>query len=84
MPPASYRMGCVGTGPFKLKDWRRGEFVDMVKNPDYFVKGRPYLDGNSSETCTLTVPAGATQAFVSVYGYTASGTTFAGTRAWVE
>jgi serine protease len=45
---------------------------------------RPYLDGNSSETCTLTVPAGATQAFVSVYGYTASGTTFAGTRAWVE
>ena len=36
---------CIGTGPFKLKEWRRGEFVEYVKNPDYFVKGRPYLDG---------------------------------------
>ena len=41
---ASYRTGCVGTGPFKLKEWRKGEFVEYVKNPDYFVKGRPYLD----------------------------------------
>src|SRR6185503_12759193 len=24
---------------------RKGEFVEYVKNPDYFVKGRPYLDG---------------------------------------
>ncbi|MGH7353544.1 MAG: ABC transporter substrate-binding protein [Candidatus Rokuibacteriota bacterium] len=45
VPPASYRTTCVGTGPFKLKEWRKGEFVDYVKNPDYFVKGRPYLDG---------------------------------------
>src|SRR5947199_188245 len=45
VPPASYRTGCVGTGPFKLKEWRKGEFVELVKNPDYFVKGRPYLDG---------------------------------------
>ena len=45
VPPASYRTGCVGTGPFKVKEWRKGEFVELVKNPDYFVKGRPYLDG---------------------------------------
>src|SRR6266436_6890451 len=45
VPPASYRTGCVGTGPFKLKEWRKGEFVEYVRNPDYFVKGRPYLDG---------------------------------------
>jgi peptide/nickel transport system substrate-binding protein len=45
VPPASYRTGCIGTGPFKLKEWRKGEFVDYLKNPDYFVKGRPYLDG---------------------------------------
>ena len=44
VPAASYRTGCVGTGPFKLKEWRKGEFVEYVKNPDYFVKGRPYLD----------------------------------------
>src|SRR5262249_55017423 len=24
MPPASYRTGCVGTGPYKLKEWRKG------------------------------------------------------------
>jgi peptide/nickel transport system substrate-binding protein len=45
IPPAQYRTSCVGTGPFKLKEWRKGEFVEYVKNPDYFVKGRPYLDG---------------------------------------
>ena len=45
VPPASYRTGCIGTGPFKVKEWRKGEFVEYVKNPDYFVKGRPYLDG---------------------------------------
>jgi peptide/nickel transport system substrate-binding protein len=43
--PADYRNSCIGTGPFKLKEWRKGEFIDYVKNPDYFVKGRPYLDG---------------------------------------
>ena len=45
VPAASYRTGCVGTGPFKVKDWRKGELVEYVKNPDYFVKDRPYLDG---------------------------------------
>jgi peptide/nickel transport system substrate-binding protein len=45
LPPASYRTGCIGTGPFKVKEWRKGEFVEYVKNTEYFVKGRPYLDG---------------------------------------
>jgi peptide/nickel transport system substrate-binding protein len=45
VPAASYRTTCVGTGPFKVKEWRKGEFVEYVKNPDFFVKGRPYLDG---------------------------------------
>src|SRR5215472_2338395 len=43
--PADYRNTCVGTGPFKLKEWRKGEYIEYVKNPDYFVKDRPYLDG---------------------------------------
>ena len=34
-----------GTGPFKLKEFRPGEYIDLVKNPDYMIKGRPYLDG---------------------------------------
>jgi peptide/nickel transport system substrate-binding protein len=44
VPPATYRTTCMGTGPFKVKEWRKGEFVDYVKNADYFVPGRPYLD----------------------------------------
>src|SRR5204862_445676 len=45
VPLADLKTTCVGTGPFKLKEYRPGEFVEYVKNPDYFVKGRPYLDG---------------------------------------
>jgi len=44
VPPAEFRTRCVGTGPFRFKEWRRGEMVELVRNPDYFVKGRPYLD----------------------------------------
>jgi peptide/nickel transport system substrate-binding protein len=45
VPPSEFHTRCIGTGPFKLKEWRRGEYVEYVRNPDYFVKGRPYLDG---------------------------------------
>jgi peptide/nickel transport system substrate-binding protein len=45
VPVAELRSRCVGTGPFKFKEWRRGESIEFVRNPDYFVKGRPYLDG---------------------------------------
>jgi peptide/nickel transport system substrate-binding protein len=45
VPVSELRSKCVGTGPFKLKEYRQGELIEMVKNPDYFVKGRPYLDG---------------------------------------
>jgi peptide/nickel transport system substrate-binding protein len=45
VPAAEFRTRCIGTGPFRLKEWRKGEFVDYARNPDYFVQGRPYLDG---------------------------------------
>ncbi|MBI2909003.1 MAG: ABC transporter substrate-binding protein [Chloroflexi bacterium] len=34
----------VGTGPFKFKDYASGAGWELVKNPNYFVAGRPYLD----------------------------------------
>ncbi|MGI9408620.1 MAG: ABC transporter substrate-binding protein [Hyphomicrobiaceae bacterium] len=34
----------VGSGPFKLKEYQRGKFFVLEKNPDFFIKGRPYLD----------------------------------------
>lgn len=35
----------IGTGPFKFKSYEPGVGVELVKNPDYFIKGLPYLDG---------------------------------------
>jgi peptide/nickel transport system substrate-binding protein len=34
----------IGTGPFKLKEWRPNESLTVVKNPDYWRKGYPKLD----------------------------------------
>jgi len=34
----------VGTGPFMLKEYVRGSHIIMVKNPNYFKKGKPYVD----------------------------------------
>ncbi len=35
----------VGSGPFKFKSYARGSTFEGERNPDYFVKDRPYLDG---------------------------------------
>lgn len=35
----------VGTGPFKFKSHYVGGAMELVRNADYFFKGRPYLDG---------------------------------------
>ncbi len=34
----------IGTGPFKFVEFRQNESIKLVKNPDYWKKGRPYLD----------------------------------------
>ena len=34
----------IGTGPFKFQEWKRGSYIHLVKNPDYWIKGQPYLD----------------------------------------
>ena len=35
----------VGTGPFKLKDFKRNIHFKTEKNDNYWEKGKPYLDG---------------------------------------
>ena len=35
----------VGTGPFRFKEWKKGQYVEMVRNEDYWNRGKPYLDG---------------------------------------
>ncbi len=34
----------VGTGAFKLKEWKRGDYVKLERNSAYFDAGKPYLD----------------------------------------
>jgi peptide/nickel transport system substrate-binding protein len=43
--PNYFKTNVVGSGPFKLKNYTRGAAFEGERNPDYFVKDRPYLDG---------------------------------------
>src|SRR3954454_5139395 len=49
-PPAwktkgdDYNRNPVGTGPYIVKSWSAGDRMVLEKNPDYWNKGRPYLD----------------------------------------
>ncbi|WP_339109651.1 ABC transporter substrate-binding protein [Thioclava sp. GXIMD4216] len=48
----------VGTGPFELKEWKKGAYIDLVKNPDYWAEGKPHLD----EVVYHVVPDAASRA----------------------
>ena len=43
--PNHFKTNVVGSGPFRLKSYTRGATFEGERNPDYFVKDRPYLDG---------------------------------------
>jgi peptide/nickel transport system substrate-binding protein len=45
VPIADLRQRCVGTGPFRHKEYLRGQLIELERNPSYFVPDRPYLDG---------------------------------------
>lgn len=45
VPPAEMRTHPVGTGPFKFVSYKPNESIKLVKNPDYWKKGLPYLGG---------------------------------------
>src|SRR5688572_12122811 len=45
VPQRDMRTKPIGTGPFKFVEYKRGESIRLVKNADYWKKGRPYLDG---------------------------------------
>jgi peptide/nickel transport system substrate-binding protein len=45
VPAAQMRQRPVGTGPFKFVEFKPNEYVRVTKNPDYWKKDRPYLDG---------------------------------------
>ena len=43
--PAQMRQHPIGTGPFKFVEFKSKETIKVTRNPDYWKKDRPYLDG---------------------------------------
>ena len=43
--PAEMRQHPIGTGPFKFVEFKPNEYIKVTRNPDYWKKDRPYLDG---------------------------------------
>src|SRR6478736_3250601 len=43
--PGDMRTKPVGTGPFKFVEFKANESIKLIRNPDYWKKGLPYLDG---------------------------------------
>jgi peptide/nickel transport system substrate-binding protein len=64
VPPRDMRQHPVGTGPFKFGEFKPNEYIKVTRNPDYWKKSRPYLDGieytiiRNLSTATLAFVAG--------------------------
>ena len=43
--PNYFKTHAIGSGPFKFKAYTRGATFEGERNPGYWVKDRPYLDG---------------------------------------
>src|SRR5207253_5089381 len=42
---ADMRQHPIGTGPFKFVEFKPNEHIKVIRNPEYWKPGRPYLDG---------------------------------------
>jgi peptide/nickel transport system substrate-binding protein len=62
VPAREMRQHPIGTGPFKFAEYKPNERIALTRNPDYWKKGRPYLDG--IEYTIIRDPATARLAFV--------------------
>jgi peptide/nickel transport system substrate-binding protein len=45
MDPRWYETHVMGSGPFKFVEYQTGQSIKGERNPDYYHKGLPYLDG---------------------------------------
>jgi peptide/nickel transport system substrate-binding protein len=63
VPAREMRQHPVGTGPFKFVEFKPNEYIKVTRNPEYWKKDRPYLDG--IEYTIIKNLATATLAFVS-------------------
>jgi peptide/nickel transport system substrate-binding protein len=44
VPTRDMRTKPIGTGPFKFVEFKQNESIKLVRNPDYWKPGRPYVD----------------------------------------
>ncbi len=64
VPGRDMRVKPIGTGPFKVVEFKTNQFIHLAKNTDYWRQDRPYLDGvqwriiPSMSTRTLAFVAG--------------------------
>jgi len=64
VPSRDMRSHPIGTGPFKFVEFKPNERITVTRNPDYWKKDRPYLDGieytivRNLSTATLAFIAG--------------------------
>ncbi len=60
---AGMRTRPIGTGPFKLAEFKQNEMIRLTRNAEYWKPGRPYLDG--VEMPIITNRSTAMLAFIS-------------------
>jgi peptide/nickel transport system substrate-binding protein len=63
VPARDMRQHPIGTGPFKFVEFKPNERITVTRNPDYWKKDRPYLDG--IEWTIIKNMSTATLAFIS-------------------
>ncbi len=44
MTTADFNQHPIGDGPFLFKSWRHQQQIELVRNPNYYEKGKPHLD----------------------------------------
>jgi peptide/nickel transport system substrate-binding protein len=64
VPLRDMRSHPIGTGPFKCVEYKPNEHIRVVRNPDYWKTGRPYLDGIE----TTIIPSVSTRLLAFVAG----------------
>jgi peptide/nickel transport system substrate-binding protein len=63
VPARDMRQHPIGTGPFEFVEFKPNESIKVARNPDYWKKDRPYLDG--IEFTIIRNMSTATLAFIS-------------------
>src|SRR5439155_1754211 len=63
VPAREMRLKPIGTGPFKFVEFKPNEAIKVSRNPNYWKKDRPYLDG--IEYTFVANPSTAILAFAS-------------------